>query len=512
MTESPDQEQLPNKNTVSLLQAVLSISQQEGLEAIAYETCKQIVNMMGVFTVSIIRVDLETRTGKLMTEYISEDRVTDQKWFEPISYAKLPNFARVIEGRKTFHIHKDDSDSKMIPEMIFFDQFQARQIVIVPILARNTVFGMMLLWDRYGDFVFTEEDIAFLELLANNVGIIVERAQLMNQSERRASELESLHDISLALAAQMKQEELLDTILDSVFKLGHEVICVGIYMKKDGVLITGASRNIIETANQSKDCPGKSTFADQVFQSGKTIIIDNAKQSEEIKQWFPERDIEALVGMPLQVGNETLGVLEIGYQFPKIFSKGSIQILEMLADRAGMSMKNIQLLDEITHQALTDPLTGVANRRAFNQRLEQEISRARRNKSDFCLLFVDIDGFKQVNDEFGHPVGDQTLQEIVECMMNSIRESDVLARLGGDEFAILLPETGSEGGEKVSAKIRKAVAECKFHWAGQPNKITLGASVGKVLFPEQADTITTLYKIGDLMLYENKSEKNGFSM
>jgi len=85
ISDSTNKEQLPNKNTVSLLKAVLAISQQEGLEAIAYETCKQIVELLGVFTVSIIEVDLEMRTGNLMTEYISDERVTDLKWFEPIS-------------------------------------------------------------------------------------------------------------------------------------------------------------------------------------------------------------------------------------------------------------------------------------------------------------------------------------------------------------------------------------------------------------------------------------------
>lgn len=505
MSDSP----LPNppgvENTVDLLKAVLAISRQDGIEAIAYEACKQIAMMLDVFTVSFVVIDQEEMTGHLITEYLGDDRVTDQRWYQPISYKDLHIMAGVIERRQTFQFHKDDPFIANATEMAIFAEFFAKQIVIVPVLTRDDVFGMLLLWDRSSTRVFRANDIAFLELLANNIGIMVERTQLADRSESRANELESLHDVSLALSANMNLDRILEHTIDGVFQMDENVLCASLKLNTNGKLEKGFSRCFGKSENI--DCPENNKIATQVICTGKRVVIDDPEAVESIDHCSFNSEILALIGLPLQTGGKLLGVLQISYRDPREFSARSVQILEMLADRAAMAIQNVQLLERITNQAMTDPLTGIANRRAFEQKLKEEIARAKRNHAEFCLLFIDLDGFKQVNDRFGHPAGDKTLQKVTQCFQNFIRESDVVARLGGDEFVFLLPDTNFEGGNKVASKIQEAFKICEFDWKTEPDAVALGVSIGVVQYPDQADSIEVLYRLGDELLYRSKGQR-----
>ena len=502
MPENPTSDFPAVQNTVDLLKAVLAISRQEEIEAIAHEACKQIAVMLRVFTVSFIIVNQEEKTGQLISEYISEKRQTDNRWYQPISYTSLPIMAGVIERRKTFQFHKDDPAIKDSSEMTIFKEFLANQIVMVPVLTRDDIFGMLLLWERSPTRIFHKNDIAFLELLANNVGIIIERSQLISSSERRTNELESLHDVSLTLSSNLDMKKILQATVKAIFQIDDNVLCASVILNENDTLKSAYSR--CADIEQTMICPENNGIAMQVMQTGNQIIVENSQQTKITNECFFNLRVKALIGLPLKTGAKILGVLQIAYQNPKEFSTQSINILEMLADRAAMAIHNVQLLEKITTQAMTDSLTGIANRRAFEQALQKEIARTKRNQSEFCLLFIDLDDFKQVNDRFGHPAGDRTLQKVTQCFLNALRKSDLLARIGGDEFVILLPDTGIADGEKVANTIRESFKACEFDWKTQAKHTGFGVSVGVVQYPDQADSIDALHKRGDEMLYQNK--------
>lgn len=131
------------------------------------------------------------------------------------------------------------------------------------------------------------------------------------------------------------------------------------------------------------------------------------------------------------------------------------------------------LTDELQRQASTDPVTGLANRRALEERLDVEHARAQRTGQNYCLLMVDLDHFKAVNDRYGHPTGDRILKEVAELMRDQLRAIDLVGRWGGEEFLVLLPETGFEGGHRVAEKIRARIERTEFEGAGQPFGLTL---------------------------------------
>ncbi len=152
--------------------------------------------------------------------------------------------------------------------------------------------------------------------------------------------------------------------------------------------------------------------------------------------------------------------------------------------------------------ALTDALTGIANRRHFTEIAEREVSRARRHNNRLSLLLLDIDGFKQINDGLGHAYGDETLCLFSEAVSRELRRSDTLARLGGDEFAILSPQTALAGAFRLGERIRRAVSALRV--PGSPNGVRVAVSIGVTDWQAGEPAIQTALGRADKALYRAK--------
>jgi diguanylate cyclase (GGDEF)-like protein len=154
--------------------------------------------------------------------------------------------------------------------------------------------------------------------------------------------------------------------------------------------------------------------------------------------------------------------------------------------------------DALRASALTDPLTGAANRRALLARIDYEIARHARNRRSFTLLMLDLDGFKLLNDRFGHPAGDDLLREVAAALARVVRDQDTVARVGGDEFCVLAPETDQAGAERLISRVETSVARVT---AGADS---LGASVGAATFPVDGRTPERLLQAADQHLLSAK--------
>mgnify|MGYP006126250263 FL=1 len=155
-----------------------------------------------------------------------------------------------------------------------------------------------------------------------------------------------------------------------------------------------------------------------------------------------------------------------------------------------------------------DEVTGVHSRRYFNERLGEELGRARRYSHPLSMLIIDLDNFKQVNDRCGHVEGDSVLRKVGRMLMDTTRQADVVCRFGGDEFAVLLPETGSEDAGRTAERIRLAVADISVPGEDEPGNVTL--SIGCAAFPESCDEAEEMLALADQMCLDVKrAGKNG---
>ncbi len=201
-----------------------------------------------------------------------------------------------------------------------------------------------------------------------------------------------------------------------------------------------------------------------------------------------QRDADVAVVMMTGHGSETIVVdaLRRGADdyLRKPFSSGEFNaVLERTLARLDMRRQNSELRRQLEQraafmeqQALTDELTGLANRRAFDHHLERLTAAAARG-SQFALLMLDIDHFKQVNDTYGHAAGDRVLQELARVLQSRIRVSDIAARIGGEEFAVLLPRAVAVDGVRVAEALRTAIADCPIEAGKQTLRVTVSIGV-----------------------------------
>jgi len=219
------------------------------------------------------------------------------------------------------------------------------------------------------------------------------------------------------------------------------------------------------------------------------------------------------IAFPLVCRNRTIGVV-IGLDplpstaAPVLGAPLSLAMRSVLEPPA-IALDNALSLQRTEAVSVTDDLTGLYNSRYLNLVLRRESKRASRSGRPLSLLFLDLDGFKQVNDTHGHLAGSKALVEAAAIIRGSARETDVAARFGGDEFSVVLPDTGREGAVSVAERIRDRIGACQF-LASDGLSIHLTASIGVATLPDVAASAEELIRAADVAMYRVKDAgKNG---
>lgn len=179
-----------------------------------------------------------------------------------------------------------------------------------------------------------------------------------------------------------------------------------------------------------------------------------------------------------------------------------IQKMESLISALIYPLRNALLYKQAIEKAYIDPLTGLNNRAAFDKSMEQEFELARRHNHTLSLMMMDLDRFKQINDNYGHIVGDAVLKSFADCILECMRRSDTIFRYGGEEFAILLRNTQLAGAVLLAERMRKSVEEMEFNY--NEIKLPISVSIG-VAEIEQGDDYSKLIERADSLLYKAKN-------
>ena len=247
-------------------------------------------------------------------------------------------------------------------------------------------------------------------------------------------------------------------------------------------------------------------LADETFTSGSYVLSnDRPETGHKLSKLTRDEGILGFVCLPLVSHTSHLGVLYLYRHDRDTFLPEEISLLATFAHLAAGALENARLHAKTLSLATTDTLTGLFNRRLFDERLNGEMQRSQRHHLSFSLLMLDIDYFKQVNDSYGHLAGDAVLRQLAAVLRVQTREVDTVARYGGEEFVIVTPESDGSSAKLVGERIRKAVAGTAF-LLPDGREIGVTVSIGIACYPRCADSAEAMIDRADKALYLAKQE------
>ena len=252
-----------------------------------------------------------------------------------------------------------------------------------------------------------------------------------------------------------------------------------------------------------------------VAQAGKPAIINDTARDPRFTSRYDgwtKFATRSILCAPLVSRGRTIGVLEIINKRDGRFTRGDLDLMLTLVEPCAIALENAILFQRTEQLTITDDLTKLFNSRYLNLYLSREIKRCKRHGIPLSIIFLDLDGFKGINDQYGHLAGSGTLTEVGSVLADGVRESDILARYGGDEFVAVLPETPASGALVIAERLRRSIEENQFLKSlGLSARIS--ASFGIASYPDHALTPEALIQKADQAMYRVKErEKNGIEV
>jgi diguanylate cyclase (GGDEF)-like protein len=368
----------------------------------------------------------------------------------------------------------------------------------VPMFNKEALLGIIYV-ETGAQNAFKLDDVQTLQTLANQVATAIQKARLYARAQEHIQGMTTLQTVSAAVISSLELNEILQNIIE-ILKISYGYSYISIYLLDRDVLQLGAELGypddlIIDEISIYAGVIGRCVRSKQP-----QFILNVNDDPDFLRAAY---EVKSEICVPLLKHDRLLGVLNVESKEDRPLTEDDMNLLETLAGPLAVAIDNARLHAEVKAMALTDSMSGLANRRAFDEMLHTELTRAERYNHPLSLIIMDLDSFKQFNDLYGHPAGDIRLKEIAEMLKENVREPDIAARYGGEEFAVILPNTNKRGAIKLAERLCRS-AEAKapktFLTGGAISGYTI--SLGVAAFPDDALTEQ------DLLLAADNAELN----
>ncbi len=356
------------------------------------------------------------------------------------------------------------------------------------------------------------EDARSMESLQRELALkaqVESQAKLLDETNRRLEarlrELTLLAELAQAASSTLRLDDLLAQITARIGgALGYESFALFLADERTGELVVTSTFGVDVQVKGTRVPPGEGLAGAAARERRLVLLRDTRGDARFPVQRWTGGQHGSVLAVPMVAQDACVGVLDFFRPAPDAFGEDEIRFLQSAAAQAAMAIANARLHERTVALSLTDPLTGLHNRRSLFQRLEMELERSRRFGHGCAVVMIDVDHFRDLNEARGRLAGDTTLKSVGELIAGAMRRVDVLARAGGEEFAAVLPRADRVAALEVAEKLRRLVAEAPLeHRQAQPGgRITL--SVGLAVFPDDAEDLASLLDCADAALFAAK--------
>ncbi len=374
---------------------------------------------------------------------------------------------------------------------------------------RGELSGMLRLGSPADGRRPTVQTVSLLGILAAHAVVAIDSAWRHRELQRMTSALaeeQRLHrdltEVSRSLLSELDQQAVFDEIARVLGEMVH-YDTIGIALVENGAaeLVPAFSGSQEAGARPESAYPVEHPLIAPVVRERRALLVDDARDGPLPRLTDAARQPDAMILAPLSTSDEVFGILSIGRCGGQRFDVREFELTVLFANLAAIAVQNARTYRAMERLAISDGLTGMHNYRHFREVLASEVSRAERYEETFCLLMMDLDHFKAVNDTIGHQQGDEVLKAVAAVLQQCSRESDYLARYGGEEFVMILPRTPLREACTVAERIRQRVREID---AGSP-ALRVSMSIGVAAYPQTSADLDGVLGAADAALLRAKA-------
>jgi len=372
--------------------------------------------------------------------------------------------------------------------------------LLFPLISRGSLIGILALGRRKSGR-YSVEDIDLVENITNQIATSLEKEYLQEQLRNREQELALINRLDMVITSSLNIREVYGAFiaeLKEVIDVDWATIAL---IEGDELRFEVLSTELGSAWQAGEKIPLEGTGTEWVAERKKALFEPDLAKNRRF--WTGDahlkQGIRSIVYLPLVVKGEAIGSLIVASSQPNAYTPSQVHLLESLASQIAMPVENSRLYAKAEQRARVDELTGLFNRRHFDERLGEEIDRHSRYGGMLSLIFLDLDFFKAYNDKHGHLAGDKVLALIGQLIEKSIRNIDIAFRYGGDEFAVLLPQSGVDEAFVVAERVRTKIAS-----EMRKKKFRITISIGLASWPSDGVTPDGLINAADKALYYTK--------
>jgi len=408
-----------------------------------------------------------------------------------------------------------ENDSTILPErnLAIFPEFQsiweeekeeirsAGVEIFVPLMNEGKLVAVLAISGRRDGKLYAVEDIDLLEFITARVAASMAKEYSHERLKEQDEETTLVNRLTAIITSSMSIQMIFEAFAQELKKVVDIDWATIALIDGSEIYFLALSSTVGSAWQPEERISLDGTATELACRDRQAVYEADLKRHHRFWTWesHVKLGIRSVVYLPLSVTDRIIGSLILASRKPNAYSSRQIQLLEKVALQIAAPIENAQLYAQLEQKSRLDGLTGLFNRRHFEERLRDEISRHSRYGDVFSIFMLDLDNFKAYNDAYGHPAGDLLLNQVGRIIESSVRNADQPFRYGGDEFVVILPQTATDDAYVVAERVREHIAR-----EMEKRAITVTCSIGLASYPTDGVVSDELVGVADTALYHAK--------